>query len=199
MGKISPEYVLRNRLGLSFAQASRTMARRRNVAEVILEIISTERLLWGANPYPEYNLPTEYLRNMDFFVNAEIAVTRGEPPFHFDETQYQYLDSLIVYVQMLYMTYGELWENFARMEQDADMSLSSRPDLAVSDLELNLLADRASWSKETRLAGGAMDMFLQNTMIGQLLMSKTHEQLFDTTPPPTNRSVSILICGKGKS
>ena len=48
----------------------------------------------------------------------------------------------------------------------------------ISDLELNLLADRASWSKETRLAGGAMDMFLQNTMIGQLLMSKTHSRLY---------------------
>ena len=42
----------------------------------------------------------------------------------------------------LIMTYTELWERFAFMELNPTVAFSSRPDLAVSDLELSLWTER---------------------------------------------------------
>ena len=66
----------------------------------------------------------------------------GNPEDILTEDDFDKINSLITYGMGLIMTYTELWERFAFMELNPTVAFSSRPDLAVSDLELSLWTER---------------------------------------------------------
>ena len=141
--KFHGESVIKLQVGRAFSHASRRMAEREHVAEIIFEVLAKERELYSGLPNPEYALPTEMLHFLDRCVLVEASLGQGgNPEDILTEDDFDKLDSLITYGMGLIMTYTELWERFAFLELNPTVAVSSRPDLAVSDLELSLWAER---------------------------------------------------------
>ena len=138
--KYHGEFLIRRQVGAAFGRASKEMAERHNVTEMIFEILASERLMWSAVPYPEFTIPTDMLSLMDKCVLCEAALGQGQfPDSILDESDINKITSLVSFVQGLFYTYGDVWDVYANMELNPTVAVSTRPDLAVSDLELNLL------------------------------------------------------------
>jgi hypothetical protein len=141
--KFHGESVLKLQVGHAFSRASKTMAQRYNVVEIIFDVLSKERELFSGLPSPEYAIPTGMLDLMDRCVLVEAALAvGGNPEDILIEGDLDKINSLVTYGQGLIMTYSDMWERFSIMELNPTVVVSTRPDLAVADLELNLLKER---------------------------------------------------------
>lgn len=145
--KYHGESVIKLQVGQAFHRASKLMANREHVLEIIFEVLAKEREYYGGLPYPEYAVPTEMLALLDRAVLVEAALgAGGSPEDILTEEDFDKINSLVSFGQGLIMTYSELWERFTIMELNPTVAVSSRPDLAVSSLELSLWSERYVYS-----------------------------------------------------
>ena len=141
--KFNGESTIKLQVGQAFSRASKIMTQREHVLEIIFEVLAKERELFGGLPNPEFAIPTELLALLDRCVLVEAALgAGGNPEDILTESDFDKINSLVTYGMGLLSTYGKLWERFAVMELHPTVAVSSRPDLAVSGLELSLWTER---------------------------------------------------------
>ena len=141
--KYHGESVIKLQVGKAFSRASKLMAHREHVLEIIFEVLAKERECYNGLPDPQYGIPTEMLALLDRCLLVEAALgAGGSPEDILTEEDFDKINSLVTFGQGLIMTYSELWERFAIMELNPSVAVSSRPDLAVSGLELTLWSER---------------------------------------------------------
>ena len=153
--KYQSEFVLRRQVGVSYYNASVAMASMRNVAEMIFEILKCWRELFSGCDFPQLNIPTKIFEFMYRCGRAEAAqaedksIDRVLLPDDADR-----LHSLIIYVRGIFTIYANLWAKFSSMERSSTShKVSTRPDLIVADLELDLLSQRTKWSSRPEFNG----------------------------------------------
>jgi hypothetical protein len=141
--KFHGEFVIKLEVGHAFSRASRIMARRNNVFELAFEILASMRASFGGLPDPELAIPTDLLGYLDRCVKVEVALGLGQSG---DDiltlSDIDKLNSDVTYIQGLFMTYSEVWFKFAAMEVHPTVAVSTRPDLTVADLSLQLHSER---------------------------------------------------------
>ena len=142
----------------------------------MFEIIQCWRDLFSGCDHPELNVPKVILAFMDRCVLAESAMADGnliEPILQREDGDR--LHSLIVYVRGIIFIYANMWAKFSSMERNPNHKVSTRPDLVVSDLELDLYSLRTKWASKPDIFG-PQHKFFTDTWCGILLGDSTSLQ-----------------------
>ena len=190
--KYQNEFVLRRRVGASYYEASKEMATKKNVAEILFEIIKCWRELFCGCDHPELNVPRKILKFMDRCVLAEAAMADNRDIENILLAEdADRLQSLVVYVRGIITIYANMWANFSSLERNPNHQVSTRPDLIVADLELDLYSKRTKWASRPEI-NGPQYQFFQSTWCGIMLAdSSSHAELFPS-------QASLLLEHDGK-